>query len=112
REHGSVVRGWLGVRIQAVSEDIAESFGLDGPRGALIASVQPDGPASKAGLQAGDIILSWDDEKVKELKDLPRLVAATEPGEQVKVKVWRNQATQTVTVETGTMPAEQEMSRV
>ncbi|SDL70721.1 serine protease Do [Modicisalibacter muralis] len=104
REDGSVDRGWLGVVIQPVSRDLAESFGLDEPRGSLIAEVAPDSPASKAGLQAGDIILAVDDKKVDEFSTLPRLIGRLAPGDEVELKVLRNGERTTETVTVGDWP--------
>ena len=89
-EFGETKRGWLGVRIQDVTKEIAEVENLDKPRGALVASVAPNSPSEKAGVEAGDIILEFDGEKIKEMKELPIIVARTEVGKKVKVKIWRN----------------------
>ena len=82
-------RGWLGVRIQAVTDEIAESLGLDKAKGALIASVSDNGPAQVAGIQAGDVVLSFDGREVTDMRRLPRLVAETPVGKTVPVTVWR-----------------------
>ncbi|WP_129140375.1 DegQ family serine endoprotease [Modicisalibacter coralii] len=97
---GHVSRGWLGVVIQPVSRDLAESFGLKNQRGALIADVADDSPAAKAGLKAGDVILAVDGEEVDQSSKLPRLIGKVSPGETVKLDVLRNgkQMTQKVTV--------------
>ena len=89
-EFGETKRGWLGVRIQIVTKEIADVEKLDKPRGALIASVAKNSPSDKAGIKAGDIILEFDGTLIKEMKELPRIVAQTEVGKTVKVKVWRN----------------------
>jgi len=89
-EFGETKRGWLGVRIQDVSQEIADLEKLDKPRGALVASVAKDSPSDKAGIKAGDIILEFNGTLIKEMKELPKIVAATEVGKIVKVKVWRN----------------------
>jgi len=89
-EFGETKRGWLGVRIQVVSEEIAEVEKLDEPRGALVASVAEKSPSDKAGIKAGDIILEFNNTKIKEMKELPIIVAQTEVGKTVDVKIWRN----------------------
>jgi serine protease Do len=89
-EFGETKRGWLGVRIQVVSEEIAEVEKLDEPRGALVASVAENSPSDKAGIKAGDIILEFNNKKIKEMKELPIIVAQTEVGKTVDVKIWRN----------------------
>ena len=87
---GETKRGWLGVRIQDVTKEIADIEKLDKPRGALVASVAQNSPSEKAGIKAGDIILDFNGEKIKEMKELPIIVARTEVGKKVKVKIWRN----------------------
>merc|ERR1711935_8635 len=87
---GETKRGWLGVRIQEVSQEIADVEKLDEPRGALVASVAENSPSDKAGIKAGDIILEFNGTKIKEMKELPIIVAQTEVGKTVDVKVWRN----------------------
>ena len=89
-EFGETKRGWLGVRIQDVTKEIAEIENLDEPRGALVASVAPNSPSEKAGVKAGDIILEFNGERIQEMKELPIIVARTEVGKKVKVKIWRN----------------------
>jgi serine protease Do len=87
---GETKRGWLGVRIQDVTKEIAEIENLQEPRGALVASVAENSPSDKAGVKAGDIILEFDGEKIQEMKELPIIVARTEVGKRVDVKIWRN----------------------
>ena len=89
-EFGETKRGWLGVRIQDVTKEIAEIENLDEPRGALVASVAQNSPSEKAGVKAGDIILEFNGERIQEMKELPIIVARTEVGKKVKVKIWRN----------------------
>ena len=89
-EFGETKRGWLGVRIQDVTKEIAEVEKLDEPRGALVASVAPNSPSEKAGVKAGDIILEFNGEKIKQMKELPIIVARTEVGKNVKVVIWRD----------------------
>ncbi len=89
-EFGETKRGWLGVRIQVVTDEIADIEKLDEPRGALVASVAEKSPSDKAGIKAGDIILEFNGTKINEMKELPIIVAQTEVGKIVDVKVWRN----------------------
>ena len=100
-EFGETKRGWLGVRIQDVTKEIAEVENLDEPRGALVASVAPNSPSEKAGVKAGDIILEFNGEKIQEMKELPIIVARTEVGKKVKVKIWRNKKEITKTITLG-----------
>jgi len=90
-KYGETKRGWLGVRIQQVTKEIAEVEKLEKPEGALVASVSEKSPADKAGIKAGDIILEFDGKKVDTMRTLPKLVAQTEVGKRVMVKIWRNQ---------------------
>ena len=90
-EFGETKRGWLGVRIQDVTAEIAEVEKLDEPRGALVASVAENSPSEKAGIKAGDIILEFNGVKINQMKELPAIVAKTKVGKNVKVKIWRNQ---------------------
>ncbi len=89
-EFGETKRGWLGVRIQIVTKEIADVEKLDKPRGALVASVADNSPSNKAGIKAGDIILEFNGVLINEMKELPKIVAQTEVGKTVAVKVWRN----------------------
>ena len=89
-ESGRGKRGWLGVHIQAVTEEIAETLGLKQAEGALVASVKNDSPAAKGKIKAGDVIIEFDGKIVKEMRSLPRIVAETEVGKPVKVLVWRD----------------------
>ncbi len=89
-EFGETKRGWLGVRIQDVTKEIAEAEKLDKPRGALVASVAENSPSEKAGIQAGDIILEFNGVEIKQMKELPAIVARTDVGKNVDVKIWRN----------------------
>ncbi len=104
KEKGYVSRGWLGVVIQDVTQDLAESFGLDRPHGSLVASVSPDGPADKGGITAGDIILEFDGRPVDRNGDLPPIVGVTPVGKDVKVKVLRDGKHKTLTVAVGELP--------
>ncbi len=89
-EFGETKRGWLGVRIQDVTKEIAEVEQLDEARGALVASVAENSPSDKAGIKAGDIILEFNGVKINQMKELPAIVAKTKVGKKVEVKVWRN----------------------
>ena len=89
-EFGETKRGWLGVRIQVVTKEIADAEKLGEPRGALVASVAVKSPSDKAGIKDGDIILEFNGTKIKEMKELPKIVAQTEVGKTVEVKIWRN----------------------
>lgn len=100
RKYGETRRGWLGVRIQDVTEDMAEAMGLEKPGGALISDV-PDGPAKEAGLKAGDVILSFDGVEVEDTRGLVRQVGEAEVGKSVRVVVHRDGGTQTVLVTLG-----------
>ncbi len=90
RDAGKVTRGWLGVVVQPMSEELAQSFDLDRPRGALVSDVVKDSPAAHAGLQRGDVILSFDGQAIDERNDLPKVVANTSVGKTVKVVVFRD----------------------
>ena len=90
-EFGETKRGWLGVRIQVVTKEIADVEKLDKPRGALVASVAEGSPSDKAGIKAGDIILEFNGVLINEMKELPKIVAQTDVGKTVEVKVWRNE---------------------
>jgi|TARA_B100000902_G_scaffold57522_1_gene64418 serine protease Do len=100
-EFGETKRGWLGVRIQDVTKEIAEIENLDEPRGALVASVASGSPSEKAGVKAGDIILEFNGERIQEMKELPIIVARTEVGKKVKVKIWRSKKEITKTITLG-----------
>jgi serine protease Do len=89
-EFGETKRGWLGVRIQDVTKEIADVEKLEKPMGALVASVAPNSPSEKGGVKAGDIILEFNGEIIEQMKELPLIVARTEVGKKVKVKIWRN----------------------
>ena len=90
-KYGETKRGWLGVRIQYVTKEIADAEKLDKPRGALVQSVATGSPSEKGGIKSGDIILEFDEKLINEMKELPLIVAQTDVGKTVEVKVWRNQ---------------------
>ncbi|MBI2413840.1 MAG: DegQ family serine endoprotease [Deltaproteobacteria bacterium] len=102
KEFGKVTRGWIGVSIQELTPELAESFGLKDSKGVLISSVTPGDPADKAGLRAGDIIVAFDGKSIAEISDLPRTVASTQPGKSVEVRVVRDGAEKTYFVKVGT----------
>ncbi len=106
QEYGQTRRGWLGVRIQTVTDEIAESIGLDSARGALVSSVTEDGPAEKSGIEAGDVILKFDNRPVDSMRELPRIVADTDIGKSVPVEVWRNERSRTLSVKIGELEEE------
>ena len=108
RDYGHPRRGWLGVKIQQVTPDIAESLGLKEPSGAMVAAVDDAGPAAKGKLRTGDIILKFDNQDVKEMRTLPRIVAETEINKQVPVTVWRDGHEQTLDVTVGELPDDQQ----
>lgn len=107
REFKEVRRGWIGVRIQTVTDEIAESLGLGKARGALVGGVTDDGPAAKAGLKAGDVVVKFDGKDVKEMRDLPRLVADTPVGKVVDVVVIRKGKEETLKLTIARMPEEE-----
>jgi serine protease Do len=104
KANGRVARGWLGVQIQQVTPEIAESFGLPKPEGALVAGVSADGPAARAGLAQGDIILSVNGHDISRKRELPLVVAQTAIGEAAAVTVWRRNAETTLRPVIGEMP--------
>ncbi|UTW07047.1 DegQ family serine endoprotease [Pseudomonas benzenivorans] len=106
---GKVSRGWLGVVIQEVNKDLAESFGLDKPAGALVAQVLDNGPAAKGGLQVGDVILSLNDKPIIMSADLPHLVGALKPGSTAELDVVREGSRKKLQLTIGALPEEGEM---
>ncbi len=107
KDDGKVNRGWLGVSIQPVTPDLAESLALDKPRGALIAEVTSDGPAAKAGLRQRDVILSVGDTAIDDVRALVRHVASLPQGRKVDITIWRDSAKRTISATIGATPAEQ-----
>jgi len=101
RDYGHARRGWLGINIQSVTDEIAENLGLDKPKGALIASVKDGGPAQIAGIQPGDVVLDFDGKDVTDMRHLPRLVAETPIDKVVKVTVWRKRKEVSLDVKVG-----------
>jgi serine protease Do len=106
RDTGKVTRGRLGVQIQGLTQELARSFGLEQPSGALVASVEKGSPAQRAGVETGDVILEYDGKAVSDSKDLPVMVARTKPGTEAALRVWRNGQAQALTVKVGELEAE------
>jgi len=103
---GKVVRGRIGIAMQPLTKELAQSFKLDADSGAVVVAVDPGGPAAKSGVRVGDVVLDWNGRKIDDPNELPRLVAATRPGSQAKMKVWRGGKAQTLDVAVGEIPAE------
>ncbi|MGH7004542.1 MAG: Do family serine endopeptidase, partial [Alphaproteobacteria bacterium] len=106
REHGKVERGWLGVRIQSVTDDLAKALGLKKAEGALVAQIEDGSPAAAAGLKAGDVILSVEDKSVANSRELARLVANLQDGQSAKLVIWRNGKEMTVEAKITEQPQE------
>ena len=104
RDDGLVERGWLGVHVQGMTDDLADSLGLDEPAGALISDVTPGGPAAAAGLRPGDVILTVDGRMIEEMRLLPRIVAGIEEGTDSEITIWRDGRKRTLEVEIGRLP--------
>ncbi len=103
---GRVSRGWLGVLIQSVTRDLAESFGMDKPVGALVAEIVPDSPAAKSDLQPGDVIVEYNGEPLQDMSDLPPMVGATPVGDEAELGIIRNGEEMTITVVIDELPAD------
>jgi serine protease Do len=112
RDQGRVTRGWLGVQVQRVTPELAQSFGLERARGALVAEVQPNSPAEGAGLQRGDVIVRFRGEEIEDMHELPHVVATTPPGTEVDLRLVRQGEERTVRVKVGEMPEEQRQAAV
>jgi serine protease Do len=108
KDHGSVTRGWIGVQIQPVNKDIADSLGLPKAEGALVAEPQANGPAAKAGIEAGDVITAVDGKEVKDARDLAKRIGGLAPKTSVKLSVLHKGADKTVTLTLGELPKQQE----
>ena len=106
-QHGKVERGRIGVAIQEVTQSLAQSFGLDRPRGALVASVEDGSPAAKGGIKAGDVLLGVNGKTIERSAELPPLVAAVKPGSKAKFEVWRDGRKQNLDVTVGALNPEQ-----
>lgn len=102
---GHVTRGWLGITLQEMTQDLARSFGLDQPRGALVSDVNADGPAARAGLKTGDVIVAYADKPIVDSADLPPLVGSTKPGATRNLTVIRDGKQREIAVTLGTLPA-------
>ncbi len=111
KEKGQVVRGWLGVQIQRVDEEMAEGLGLEEPYGALIARVTADSPAEKGGLKTGDAILEVNGKRVKDPRHLALMVADIAPGETARITILRDGKRQTLNVKIGRMPSDEQIAR-
>jgi serine protease Do len=109
-EFGETKRGWLGVRIQVVTKEIADVEKLDKPRGALVASVAKKSPSDKAGIKSGDIILEFNGTKINEMKELPMIVAQTKVGKTVDVKIWRNKKEITKKIKLGRLETSEDFN--
>jgi serine protease Do len=107
KDHGKVNRGWLGVVVQEVTRDLAQSFGLERPEGALVSRVVAGGPGAQAGLKTGDVILEFEGRDLPLSSALPPLVGNTDPGATVSLKVLRERKTVTIKVVVGTLEAEE-----
>ena len=105
---GKTRRGWIGVRIQSVTDEIAQSLGLDKARGAMVASVTPTGPASNAKMQVGDIILTFNGQNIDSVRELPRVVAETEIGSKVPLTYWRNNKENKIDIAVGELEKAEE----
>lgn len=110
KSDGKVARGWLGVTIQSVSDDIAESLGLEEPKGALVTKFAEGAPAAKSGLKVGDLIVGVDSEEIGDSRDLARTIAGYTPDKTVKLKVIRNGDEKTVNVRLGTFPTGKQLA--
>ena len=108
---GETKRGWLGVRIQQVTKEIATVAGLDGPKGAFIGGVSEESPAEKGGMKTGDIVLEFDGQKIKTMRNLPKVVANTKPNKKVSVKVWRDKKLITLRLTLGRMESAKEFKK-
>jgi serine protease Do len=111
RASGRVVRGRIGVTIGTVSREVAEAIGLGKPQGALVTAVDPEGPAAKAGIEAGDVVLRFDGRSIDSQSDLPRIVGGTKPGSKVSMNVWRKGTARDVQVTVAEMAQEPQAAR-
>jgi serine protease Do len=112
REKGKVTRGWIGVQIQGITPDLAENFGLKEARGALVAEPQPDGPATKAGIEAGDVITAVNGKEVSDSREVARTISGLAPGTAVRLTVIRRGQEKTFNVTLGELPAQREAAPI
>ena len=110
KSEGKVARGWLGVTIQSVSDDMASSLGLEEPKGAIVTKLSAKGPASKSDMEVGDLILSVEGTKIDSSRDLARTIATIEPNKNVKIKVLRDGKERDISVKLGTFPSSQQLA--
>ena len=108
-DDGKIERGWLGVNIQSIDEDLAQGLSLDSDKGALVAAVTDDSPAAKAGFKQGDVIVSFDGKQIEKITDLTRIVADKNPGSEANVVVMRDGSRKTLDVKIGQMPTEDQV---
>lgn len=108
KSSGKVTRGWLGIGIQEITKELADSFGIKTTSGALVAGVEKGSPAEKAGMEAGDVIVKFDGKTINTSSDLPRIVGVSKPGREVTVEILRRSATRNLRVTIGEMPANKE----
>ncbi len=108
RQYGTIHRGWLGVKIQEVTDDVANALGLDKPHGALVLEVSKGSPALGTGLQAGDVIIRFDGHDIDEMRKLPRVVAETKIGKKVEMVVWRKGKEVPIELKVGELPEDKE----
>jgi serine protease Do len=108
KDNGKVTRGWIGVQIQPVTEEIADNLGLKNPQGALVAEPQANGPATKAGIMAGDVITAVNGNPVKDARDLARQIGSLTPGSTAKLTVWRKGEEKTFSISLGELPNQRE----
>jgi len=111
REKGSVTRGWIGVQIQSVTPELAESLGLKKPAGALVSEPQPGSPAAKAGIESGDVITSVDGSSVADARELARKIGTMAPGTSIRLSLLHQGQEKTVTLSLGTLPNDRQASR-
>ncbi|MDC0194690.1 Do family serine endopeptidase [Alphaproteobacteria bacterium] len=111
KDFGRTKRGWLGVQITPVSNEIAESLGLPNTKGAFITNINPEGPSKKAGIQEGDVIIEFNNIEITKMIDLPRVVAAADVGSFAQVKIWRKNKIITIEVKLGELPEETLVTR-